>query len=355
MGQVYLAEHPSLQEPVAIKVLTAELVDDEVALRRFAREARAAAALDHPNIVRVLDVDLDADPPYLVMEYIDGISLQAAVARFGTFSAGSAAYCGCQVALGLQRAAKAGLVHRDIKPANVLVDRRGLVKVLDLGVVRVASERSLNLTRRMVLGTADYLAPEQARNSSEVDPRADLYALGGTLYFLLVGHPPFPDGTPTQKINRKQTSDPRPLLELRPDLIPGLAEVVHRLLERDPAARYQTPQEAADALRPFATPDSCFPLNLFAADRGTITDLDGELTPSQENGGSTSGARTAPVRVSPIAKPPIVESSVVLLPVSQPAPNATIRLKKRVHPWFWLLAVGVAVLGGLAFLLAATW
>lgn len=345
MGQVYLAEHPSQgRRRVAVKVLTAELVDDEVALQRFAREARSATALDHPNIVRVHDVDLDADPPFLVMEYIDGVSLQAAVAQMGTFSAGAAAYCGRQVALGLQCAAEAGLVHRDIKPANILVDRNGHVKVLDLGVVRVACERSLNLTRRVVLGTADYLAPEQARDSSAVDARADLYALGGTLYFLLAGHSPFPDGTPTQKIHRKQTCDPLPIADFRPDLPTGLAEVVHRMLARDPAERYSSPLAAAEALAPFATPDSQFPGSLFAAEQATLLDHDGAATPQ----GEPLGPRTAPVRASSL---PLLtrapDSQIELLNGTEQEKHSASPFTRR---WLWLL---LAVTSGLAAAAAA--
>ena len=132
MGRVYEAIDPIIGRRVAVKALSDSLRADPGARRRFVREARAAASLDHPNIVRVFDVDMTHDPPYLVMEFVDGVSLQAAVARSGTFSAGEAAAVGVQVADGLAQAAAVGLVHRDIKPANVLVDRRGAVKILDL-------------------------------------------------------------------------------------------------------------------------------------------------------------------------------------------------------------------------------
>ncbi len=282
MSQVYLAEHVVSGARVAVKVLAARLADDPVARERFDREARAAAALTHPNIVHVVAVDADATPPFLVMEYIDGVSLQAAVARHGTFAAGTAAYCARQVALGLQRAHELGLVHRDIKPANVLVSRNGLVKVLDLGIAR-QTEADDDLTRRMgqgdrlILGTAEYLAPEQALNCSAVDSRADLYALGGTLYFLLAGHPPFPDGTPLEVVTRKLTADPTPIDRLRPDLPPGLVTVVHKLLARDPADRYRTPIDAAVALAPFADPAPGFPQRLFL-DRPTVVDEAGTPT-----------------------------------------------------------------------------
>ena len=197
MGSVFLAEHAVLGRRVAVKALSDELRADPTARRRFVREARAAAALDHPNIVRVFDVDMTNDPPFLVMEFVDGISLQAAVSHAGTFSAGEAAAVGVQVADGLAQAAAVGLVHRDIKPANLLVDRGGAVKILDLGIVRFTLEDTHSRVGGVdvILGTLDYLAPEQAEDSSAVDTRADIYALGATLYFLLAGHPPYPGGT----------------------------------------------------------------------------------------------------------------------------------------------------------------
>ncbi|MBN9523246.1 serine/threonine protein kinase, partial [bacterium] len=238
MGRVYLAEDTT-GALVAVKVLSAGLRDDPGARDRFRHEARAAAAIAHPNVVRVLSADPAHDPPYLVMEYVDGVSLQAAVARHGTFSAGEAAAVGLGVAAGLAPAAAVGLTHRDIKPANVLVDRAGAVKILDLGVARFASDP---LSRRhdsaLVIGTLDYLAPEQAVDSSAVDPRADLYALGATLYFLLAGHPPFPEPDFGRKLALKQEADPPPLTALRPDVPAGLAAVVARLMAREPAARY---------------------------------------------------------------------------------------------------------------------
>src|SRR5262245_7561049 len=192
MSHVYLAEHAVLGRRVAVKVLSDSLRADPGARKRFVREARAAAALAHPNIVHVFDVDMIHDPPYLVMEFVDGISLQAAVSRGGMFSAGETATVGMQVADGLAQAAAVGLVHRDIKPANLLVDRRGLVKILDLGIVRFTHDSTSHVNGLdVIVGTLDYLAPEQAVDSSAVDPRADIYALGATLYFLLAGHPPY--------------------------------------------------------------------------------------------------------------------------------------------------------------------
>lgn len=265
MSQVYLAEHVVLGKRVAVKVLSVSLRADKAARRRFVREARAASAIEHPNIVHVFDVDMDHDPPYLVMEYVDGISLQAAVADYGTFTGEEAAAVGCEIARGLAVAASVGLVHRDIKPANLLLDRRGGVKILDLGIIRLLGDDTHppGYEAEEILGTLDYLAPEQAENSANVDARADLYALGATLYFLLAGHPPFPGTDPRHKLAAKQFSDPPPIHRLRPDVDPGLSRVIHTLLVRDVAGRCQSATDAVVSLSPFASLTADFPKRYF--------------------------------------------------------------------------------------------
>ena len=274
MGQVYLAHHMTTGRPVAIKMLNAQLIHDPAARVRFTREAQAAAAMTHPNIVRVIDVDADATPPFLVMEYIDGLSLQAAVATHGTLSVGWTAHCGHQIAQGLQVAHQFHLVHRDIKPANVLMDQSGQVKILDLGIALIGNEEvpTTTASKRLILGTADYLAPEQARDSEAVDTRADLYALGGTLYFLLTGQPPFPDGNAQMKLARKQAADPIAIERLRPDVPHDFAVVVHKLLARNLTERYQTPTEAVEALAPFVAAETTWLAKLFSSTRCTVSD-----------------------------------------------------------------------------------
>jgi|GEM_PF-2075705 len=265
MGNVFLAEHAVLGRRVAVKSLSDSLRADPGARKRFVREARAAAALDHPNIVRVFDVNMLHEPPYLVMEYVDGLSLQAAVAQAGTFSAAEAAAVGVQVADGLVQAAAVGLVHRDIKPANVLIDRRGAVKILDLGIVRFTQDEThsrLNATE-VILGTIDYLAPEQAEDSSKVDIRADIYALGATLYFLLAGHPPYPVADVRRKLNAKRNEDPPLIHELRPDVPPDFSTLLGRLMARDPAERIPAPAMVVAALHAWASPGADFPSRLF--------------------------------------------------------------------------------------------
>jgi serine/threonine protein kinase len=265
MGQVFLCTHIYMNRLVALKVLPVDKVHDPSMLERFYREARAAAALDHPNIVRAYDIDREDGEVgqctlhYLVMEFVDGASLQEIVARKGPMTPDRAAHYVKQSAQGLQHAHEAGLVHRDIKPGNLLLDRAGTVKVLDLGLARFFQQGNDNVTERYdeknaILGTADYLAPEQARGEA-VDIRADIYSLGATLYFLLAGKAPFEDGTITQKLLWSQTKPPKPIRDLRPEVPAELAAILEKMMAKDAKDRYQTPQAVVDALAPWtATP-----------------------------------------------------------------------------------------------------
>src|SRR5262245_47102122 len=203
MGTVFLCEHKLMRRRVAVKVLPLPKAEDKASLDRFMREARAIAAVDHPNIVRAYDLDQDDNLHFLVMEWVDGTNLQDLVKKFGPLDPVRACHYIYGGAVGLQHAHEIGLVHRDIKPGNILIDRSGVVKILDLGLARLTHDQEDNLTRQNdenVLGTADYLAPEQAMDSHTVDIRADIYSLGATFYFLLTGSPPFPEGSVAQKL-----------------------------------------------------------------------------------------------------------------------------------------------------------
>jgi serine/threonine protein kinase len=255
MGAVYLCEHVFMKRLVALKVLPTEKMQDESALPRFYREARAVAALDHPNIVRAYDIDKYDGFHFLVMEYVDGASLQEVVARHGPLDPVRAAHYTAQAAHGLHHAHQLGMVHRDIKPGNLLLERTGVVKILDMGLARFFDQTHDNVTERYdnncVLGTADYLAPEQAV-SNVVDIRADIYGLGCSLYFLLTGQPPFPDGTVAAKLVAHQNQEPRPVTDFRTDVPPELLAVLGRMMRKNPAERYQTPAELYEALAPWA-------------------------------------------------------------------------------------------------------
>lgn len=252
MSSVYLAEHVLMQRRVAVKVLPPARLDDSSFRERFHLECQVMAALDHPNIVRAHDFDVDGKLHYLVMEYIDGPDLEGVVRKQGPLPFELAANYTRQAADGLGHAHDAGLIHRDMKPANLLVDQRGCIKVLDLGVARITGANdstSLTLAHKEdVVGTADFLAPEQAINSHNVDFRADIYALGGTFYYMLTGHGPFPDGTMAQKLLAHQTQEPSPISKERPDCPPGLAAILLRMMAKKLKARYQTMREVSDDL-----------------------------------------------------------------------------------------------------------
>jgi serine/threonine-protein kinase len=251
MSSVYLSEHPIMRRPVAIKVLPKKNVAKSSYLERFELEARAVAALDHPNIVRAYDIDNENDTHYLVMEYVEGLDFQRMVEQRGPLQFERAADYIAQAATGLQHAHDAGVVHRDIKPANCLVDKTGTVKVLDMGLAKFCQdETSLSAVHKdSVVGTADYLAPEQAINSSTVDHRADIYGLGGTLYFLLTGHPPFPEGSLTERLMKHQKEEPASIYKDRPDAPATLVDICRRMMRKNPRERIQTGAAVAYELR----------------------------------------------------------------------------------------------------------
>ena len=251
MSSVYLAEHVLMQRRVAIKVLPKNRVEDTSYLARFHREAQAAAALDHRNIVRAYDVDNDGSIHYLVMEYVEGRDLQHIVKEDGPLDYVAAAEYIRQAAEGLAHAHEAGLIHRDVKPANLLVDQKNVVKVLDLGLARFTDEDKASLTvayDENVLGTADYLAPEQALDSHGVDARADIYGLGCSLYYLLTGHPPFPGGTLPQRLMMHQKQPPPSIYLDRPDAPPDLVDICLKMMAKKPDQRYQSAAEVAAVL-----------------------------------------------------------------------------------------------------------
>jgi eukaryotic-like serine/threonine-protein kinase len=257
MARVYLCEHKFMRRRVAVKVLPASKAQDVSARERFYREARAVAALDHPNIVRAYDIDQDGDLHFLIMEHVDGPNLQDLVRQKGPLEIRTAADYIRQAALGLQHAhERAGIIHRDIKPGNILVDRTGVVKLLDLGLARFFHETDDKLSKELnekVLGTADYLAPEQVADGSRVDIRADIYSLGATFYFLLTGQPPFgKEAASALKRIWHQVRQPKPVQALRPEIPDGVAQLVAKMMAKEPAKRYQTPLEVAEALAPWA-------------------------------------------------------------------------------------------------------
>ena len=252
MGEVYLAEHRLMARMVALKVIRRGITQDPQAVERFRNEVKAAARLSHPNIVAAHDAEQAGDAHFLVMEFIDGISLDRLVEKRGRLAVAQACHYVRQAALGLQHAVDHGMIHRDIKPQNLMLTRKGHVKILDFGLARFARDPSNRITELgVVLGTPDYIAPEQVTNSRHADIRADIYSLGCTLYYLLAGQTPFPTGTQTQKIIAHVDRDPQPLAQVRSDLPRDLIGVIEKMMAKDPDERFGSPREVAHALLPF--------------------------------------------------------------------------------------------------------
>lgn len=276
MGQVFKAVQRRLGRAVAVKVIHQDyLANRPEAIRRFHREARAAAQLSHPNAIRIYDADQDGGRHFIVMELVEGLDLARLVERGGPLPAAVACEYVAQAALGLHHAHELGMIHRDVKPSNLLVARvpsaaragvgdaplleelrrAGLVKVLDLGLARVAEQAdgaSALTTEGNVMGTPDFIAPEQARNPHGVDGRADLYSLGCTLYYLLAGRPPFPESSALEKLLMHQCDEPLPLEALRSGTPEAVSAVVRRLMAKAPGDRFQSALETHAVLRQLA-------------------------------------------------------------------------------------------------------
>ena len=251
MSSVYLGEHMVLKHRRAVKVLPKSKLGKTSYLERFQREAKAIASLSHPNIVRAYDIDNEKDTHYIVMEYIEGVDLQILVKKHGPLPYPLVADYIAQAAHGLQHAHDQGLIHRDVKPANFLINTDGVIKVLDLGLALFQDQDDASLTMEYndkVLGTADYLAPEQALNSHTVDNRADIYGLGCTMYFLLTGHPPFPDGSISSRIIKHQNTMPPDIRVDRPDCPGELDGICVKMMQKDAKFRYQECNQVAQAL-----------------------------------------------------------------------------------------------------------
>ena len=265
MGAVYKALHTKLDRVVALKVLPAGRLSDQQAVSRFEREMRAVGKLQHPHIVAAHDAGEVDGTHYLVMELVEGIDLAGLVQQRGPLPISAACEMVRQAALGLAHAHKHGLVHRDIKPSNLMLSKSAepgappVVKVLDLGLALLSEgqvEAAGELTSTgQVMGTIDYMAPEQGTDTHRVDIRADIYSLGATLYKLLTGKAPFAGAqydTAVKKLMALATKEPPPVTTHRPDCPPELAKLVHQMLAKMPEARPATPAALAVALEPFA-------------------------------------------------------------------------------------------------------
>ena len=244
MAEVYLAEQCPLKRWVAVKILKPELADDQTYLRRFQREAQAAASLVHANIVQIHEVTHVEGLHCIVQEYVQGLNLRDWLIRNGPPDLPRALSIMGQVAAALCKAAEQGVVHRDIKPENIMLTGTGEVKVADFGLARVLRETdATDLTQiGMTMGTPLYMSPEQVEGRP-LDPRSDVYSFGVTCYHMLTGHPPFVGDTALAVAVQHVKKEPRPLETQRVDLPPALCRVVHRMLAKDPDRRWQSPRE----------------------------------------------------------------------------------------------------------------
>ena len=248
MGQVFKAEHRRMHRTVAIKMLPTAMTKDAASVARFQREVEAASKLLHPNIVSAFDADEANGVYFLAMEYVDGIDLAALVKRDGPLSVQKAVDCVLQAARGLEFAHAEHVVHRDIKPANLLVDHKGTVKILDMGLARIEgggdSVTQAALTGvDAIMGTIDYMAPEQALSTKDVDGRADIYSLGCTLYFLLTGKPTYDGETIAAKIVAHHTHPLPDLRKSQANVPEQLQLVFKKMVAKQGGDRYQTMSE----------------------------------------------------------------------------------------------------------------
>jgi serine/threonine protein kinase len=339
MAGVYKAQH-QLGQIVAIKVLPPSKSRDANLLSRFQREARLALKLKHPNIVRAFQTGMADGLHYLVMEYLEGETLEEVLARRGKLPPAEAVRLIYQALQGLQHIHARSLVHRDLKPANLMLigstrddTLNATIKILDIGLGRTLLEQGVGepddagLTGEgVLLGTPDYMAPEQARDARGIDIRADIYSLGCVLYHLLAGQPPFPDTSIINQMIRHASEAPQPLKEFNPAVPDGLQQIVNWMLAKDPGQRYPTPERAAQALQVFLIADG----EQMAAPE-TDSPMRSYLTWLEGDGGNQPVA--AAVATEPaLASPPKSQPDSVKSPQQERMPVQPPRMRPNKRP-----------------------
>ncbi|HJU36232.1 MAG TPA: Stk1 family PASTA domain-containing Ser/Thr kinase [Gaiellaceae bacterium] len=328
MADVYLAEDQELGRRVAIKILNGRHANDDQFIERFRREAKNAAALNHPNIVSIYDRGEAEDTYYIAMEYLDGRTLKELIVGRGAAPINVAIEYARQILSALRFAHRHGIVHRDIKPHNVLVDGEGRVKVTDFGIARAGTSQMTETGS--IVGTAQYLSPEQARGG-EVDPRSDLYSLGIVLYELLTGKTPFDGETPVEIAMKHLSHAPKPPSKLRPDIPRELDMVVLRALAKNPDDRYQTADEMEADLERVARG-----ANVAATTVDTATQVLRRPSPAPSPAESATAATM-------IAPPAGAGTRVMPPPVVAEEEEYEERGRPERPLWPWLVAVGFVV------------
>ena len=250
MGQVYKAKHRRMQRVVALKVMSSAAMKDAAAVKRFQREVIAAARLEHPNIVTAYDSGEAGSVKYLVMQFVDGGDLSELVKKNGPLGVERAVGYVMQAARGLAFAHGAGVVHRDIKPANLLLDKKGVVKILDMGLARIEDSGDGLTATEQVMGTVDYMSPEQAADTKSADRRADIYSLGCTLWYLLSGKKLYDGDTMIARLMKHRDAPLPSLVKERDDVAWPLEQVFHKMIAKRPQDRYETMEEVIAALEP---------------------------------------------------------------------------------------------------------
>jgi serine/threonine protein kinase len=364
MGRVFKAWHRTMDRTVALKVLAPTVMQSSRAQELFLREVRAAAQLNHPNIVAAYDANEGDGRYYLVLEYVDGPNLEQLVHDQGPLPVSQACDYVRQAALGLHCANQHGMVHRDIKPANLLVQRGGsdgqspdVVKISDFGLARLhtpnltpdndAAAGTILMRENTVMGTPDYLSPEQARNLHKADIRSDLYSLGCSFYFLLTGRVPFPGGKIMDKLIRHGTERPQPIGELRSDVPAGVVAALNRLLAKHPKERYQTPAELAEVLAPFAvhgpTPWAPVPavtaMPLAESEETPAYSSDPDLVVAVASNELSALTNTASNSLSPT-------------PANDAPPHATLPVAKQGYGHLLAVVAALGLLGGMSLVAA---
>lgn len=301
MGAVFKAKQLSLDREVALKVLARHLADDEKFVSRFQREARMMAKLDHGNIIRCYSVGQESDLWYLAMEFVDGCSLQDLIDKNGKFSVGDALYVTLRVADALQYAHELNLVHRDIKPDNVLVTKKGVVKLADLGLAKPVND-DLSMTASGVgAGTPHYMAPEQMRSAKDVDGRADIYALGGMIYVMLTGKKPHDGETLVKLLEQKERGRIEPARKLNSNVPDKLDLMIEKMLTKSLTARYQTCAEVFHDLESLGLANDyltlLFPDGPPAASSGGLSRS--SFSASRSSGPMVTPASSTPAKSSP--------------------------------------------------------